>query len=243
MKRLIPCMLILCMLCSFVGCSAENANGGNTLTPNTNQDSSGTQPEDPDAAVTPLTAEELKSWTDYFNKLENNGLLRFPYADPAQNPDALLYNLHWLFYDIGEHESTFTDEEKALLDEAGLWLELDSFRLTREFINDYLFTHFNITEEAANTLLHTAKLGIYLNEYDAWYISHGDTAYSSYSITDGWVCANGTICLRYFNDFLGIALGNGDHDFVSSSMLITLIPREDGTCYIVSHEMESGLWE
>ena len=58
---------------------------------------------------TPLTAEELTALEDHFNDREYNGLLRFPYADASQAADYLSV----LFYDLGEDESTLTEEEKA----------------------------------------------------------------------------------------------------------------------------------
>ena len=61
---------------------------------------------------TPLTAEELTALEDHFNDREYNGLLRFPYDDASQAADYLSA----LFYDLGEDESTLTEEEKAALE-------------------------------------------------------------------------------------------------------------------------------
>lgn len=247
MKRILICILTLSMLLTFAGCAANNTGDNNkTPTPDTEQNNPAPQPDNsadiPDDGVTELTAEELARWTEYFHKLENNGLLRFPYAGLDEDPDQLAPYLKWLFYDIGEHESTFTDEEKTLLDAAGLWLELDAFRLSREFLNGYLYDHFNIPAEDTENLLDAAKLGIYLLEYDAWYIAHGDTAYSPYTIEKGCVYADGTVRLYYFNDFLAVVQDNGELDYADAPMIITLMPREDGTYYIVSHEIDSGTW-
>lgn len=249
MKRLFALILTLSVLFSLAGCAAENANSnsGNAPTPDTEQlspDTEQTAPgtQDDDTGIFALTDEELQQWTDYFNKLENNGLLRFPYSDPENDPDQLAPYLHLLFYDIGESESTFTDEERKLLEDAGLWLELDAFRLSREFLSGYLFDHFNIPAEKTENLLDAAKLGHYLLEYDAWYIAHGDTAYSPYTIVAGWVHADGTVRLSYFNDFLAVMLENGELDYADAAMTITLVPREDGTYYIVSHEIDSSTW-
>ena len=199
--------------------------------------------EQTDPGYTELSAAELSVWFDFFSKWENNGLLRFPYADLENDPDQLAPYLHWMFYDIGESESTFSEEEIALLSDAGLWLELDAFRLTREYINAYLFEKFNIPAEKTENLLDAADLGIYLVEYDAWYTAHGDCAYSPYSIGSGVRLDDGTVKLRYFNDFLLVMQENGQEDYIDANMIITLAQREDGTWYVVSHEIEAGTWE
>ena len=251
MKRILICILTLSLLLTLAACGGNHTNGAETPKPDAQQNNPDPQPDPqpgnssdlPDSAgITALTAEELAQWTEYFNKMEHNGLLRFPYANLDETPDQLAPYLVWLFYDIGESESTFTDEEKALLDEAGLWLELDAFRLSREFMNSYLFDHFNIPAENTENLLDAANLGIYLMEYDAWYIAHGDTNYNPYTMTEGYVSADGTVQLYYFNNFLCVAQEDGEEKYADTAMVITLVPREDGTYYVVSHEIAYGTW-
>ncbi len=250
MKRILILILTLSMLLSFAGCASNTTeDGGETPAPGTEQntpdpqpDNSASETDETDNGITALTAEELAQWTEYFNKKENNGLLRFPYGNLDEDPDQLAPYLHWLFYDIGENESTFTDEEIALLEETDLWLELDAFRLSRAFMNSYLFDHFNIPAENTENMLDAAGLGVYLLEFDAWYIAHGDTAYNPYTITKGYVGDNGTVRLYYFNDFLGVIQENGEMDYIDAEMLITLAPREDGSYYVISHEIAYGTW-
>lgn len=263
-------VLSLAMLC---GCGAQNDTPGNGETvnpPETENTTSDSGAQNDDTEIVPdesgdasgeesgesdddgehtdpgyaeLSAAELSVWFDFFCKWENNGLLRFPYSDLENDPEQLAPYLHWLFYDIGEPESAFSDEEIALLSDSGLWLELDAFRLTREYINTYLLEKFNIPAEKTESLLDMAEIGTYLVEYDAWYIAHGDCAYSPYSIESGVRFADGTVKLRYFNDFLSVVQDNGEMDYVDAQMIVTLAQREDGTWYVVSHEIAAGAWE
>ena len=255
--------LCFAMLC---GCGAgtntpdhENANTTNieTGTQNTNTPSDDTAQDDtttvPDESGAPdsesedaqnntLTSEELAQWESYFNNWENNGLLRFPYSDLENDPDQLAPYLAWLFYDIGDMESEFSEEEFALLAETDLWLELDAHRLTRDFINTYLFEKMNVPAEKTENLLDAAELGVYLLQYDAWYMSHGDCAFSPYTFKSGASFADGTVKLFYFNDFLSVAQEDGEMDYVDAQMIVTLAQREDGTWYVVSHEIDASAW-
>ncbi len=255
--RILAAVLCLALLC---GCGANNSganstNDGNTLpsannaqhedtsgstVPEENSGEQNTAPEVQEEPAAILTDDELAEWESYFNTMENNGLLRFPYTDPAADPDQLAPYLGWLFYDNGEPESEFSDEELALLAESDLWLELDSFRLSRDFMNRYLYEHFNIPAEKTENLFDAAGLGVYLLEYDAWYMSHGDTEYQFYEFDRGEVYEDGTVKLYYFKDFLRVAQENGEMDYVDENMIVTLVPREDGSYYISAHEINEG---
>lgn len=268
MKRILALILTTSVLFTLIGCAAGNSNGSeaagnpgtdnNAAAPNA-PDSTGTVPDGSgevpaesgdDASMEPeqspnrtLTSDELKEWENYFNKMENNGLLRFPYENLDEDPDQLAPYLGWLFYDIGDHESSFSEGELALLNEAGLWLELDAFRLRRDFMNSYLSDHFSIPAEKTENLLDAANIGIYLLEYDAWYIAHGDTEYNPYTMDRGTVLEDGTVRLYYFNDFLRVVQDNGEMDYVDAEMIITLVPREDGSFYITSHEINASPYQ
>lgn len=255
MKKLFALILTLSMLLAFAGCSAENknntppaendsvaqpeGNGGKDPAPE-EKDEPAVQPEQPSGNA--LTDAELAAWENYFREMENNGLLRFPYADLAENPDQLAPYLIWLFYDIGDNRSEISDTEIALLKEEGMWLETDVFRLRRDFMTGYLQSHLNIPAADTENLLDAAKLGVYLMEYDAWYTEHGDTEYSFYEFDHGTVFEDGRIMLWYFNNFLRVVQDNGEMEYVSAEMIITLVPREDGSFYIVSHEISSDLY-
>ena len=255
-QKLLAAALCLALLC---GCAANNnanqesvdngspvvdMNSGNdtqaddtATVPDENDDTSG-DAADTDPGYTELTSEELAQWESYFNNWENNGLLRFPYSDPANDPDQLAPYLGLLFYDIGVLESEFSDEELAMLAETDLWLELDTFRLSREFMNGYLYEHLNIPTEKTENLLDAANLGTYLMWYDAWYTCHSDCAYNPYTLKSGAAFADGTVQLFYRNDFLSVAQENGEMEYIDANMVITLAQREDGTWYVVSHEID-----
>lgn len=262
--KFIAAVLCLSMLCA---CGAKNTPDGSDESANTpgtenttsdngaQKDDTSTVPdesgdnsgdssdgEDADPVYTELTSEELSEWESYFNNTETNGLLRFPYSDPASDPDQLAPYLVWLFYDNGERESEFTDDELALLEQTDLLLELDAFRLSREFMNSYLKEHFNISASRTENLLDAANLGVYLLLYDAWYIAHGDTEYHPYQFDRGVRFENGTVKLYYMNDFLRIAQEGGEMDYIDTEMIVTLIPRTDGTWYVAAHEINSATY-
>lgn len=255
------CLVLLCGCASNSNTDQESADNGapvvdtdgsndtqidDTATvPDESGDDSGasSEGEDTDPGFTTLTSEELAQWESYFNNWENNGLLRFPYSDLENDPDQLAPYLAWLFYDIGDMESEFSEEEFALLAETDLWLKLDAHRLTRDFINTYLFEKMNVPAEKTENLLDAADLGVYLLQYDAWYMSHGDCAFSPYTFKSGASFADGTVKLFYFNDFLSVAQEDGEMDYIDVEMIVTLAPREDGTWYIVSHEIDRSTWD
>ena len=147
---------------------------------------------------TPLTAEELTALEDHFNDREYNGLLRFPYDDASQAADYLSV----LFYDLGEDESTLTEEEKAALEEAGVPLDLDVFRLKRDYVETYLQENLWLALSGLEPLADPP--GTYLEDFDAWYQSHGDTAMQTYVFDSGTVALDGTVTLSYTAPYLDI---------------------------------------
>ena len=263
LSKLLSVLLCLALFC---GCAAKNSPAGNTddstppaenQTPipennkdlpddtadSTETDGSPVKDEEPPSVepeptpIATLTAEELLAWETFFNTVDNNGLLRFPYENPESDPDQLAPCLYQLFYDIGDPEYEFSEEEIALLSETDFWLELDSFRLTRDFMNEYLYTHLNIPAKNTENLLDAAQLGTYLFLYDAWYIAHGDTLYNRYTIDRGELFEDGTIKLYYHNSFLCTILDNDEESYISADMVITLTLREDGSRYISAHQI------
>ena len=250
------CLALLCGCASNNNANQENAdngapvvdtNSGNdtqaddtaTVPDESGEDSDATsEGETTDLGYTELTSEELSQWESYFNNWENNGLLRFPYADLENDPGQLAPYLGLLFYDIGVLESEFSEEELALLAETDLWLELDTFRMSREFLNGYLYERLNIPADKTENLLDAADLGVYLLQYDAWYMCHSDCAYNPYTFKSGEMLADDTVKLFYFNDFLSVSQENGEMEYIDTNMIITLAQREDGTWYVVSHEID-----
>ncbi len=256
--RIFVAALSLVLLC---GCAADNHTDRESTSQNqqsgttdsgTQNDETGTVPDESGDAsgeeteatpVASLTSEELAEWTAYFNTSENNGLLRFPYADPKDDPDQLAPYLELLLYDIGESGSAISEEEFSMLEQEGVIPETDTFRLTRSFINSYLFEKLDIPAEKTENLIDAAKLGTYLMWYDAWYHVHGDCAYAPCEIESGEVYEDGTIRLYYTNDFLGVMQDNGEMDYIDTAMVITLAAREDGSWYVVAHEINGRNWD
>ena len=167
------------------------------------------------------------------------GLLRFPYSDVKVNPEALQPYLKLLFYDIGEHESDISEEEFALLKQKGIEPITDTFRLKRSFINDYLLTHFDISAKVSEKLLASANPGTYLAEYDAWYLIHGDTAYTAYQFDRGERYADGTLRLYYVNPFLTVLTenGSGEHFYEGIPMAVTL--TRQGSDWVILSNVEA----
>ena len=242
------CLALLCGCASNNNANQENADNGAPVVDmnsgnDTQADDTATVPDESGTAseensTRALTSEELAQWESYFNNWENNGLLRFPYSNPENDPNQLAPYLGLLFYDIGVLESEFSEEELALLAETDLWLELDTFRLSREFLNGYLYERLNIPADKTENLLDAADLGVYLLQYDAWYTCHSDCAYNPYTFKSGEMLADGTVKLFYFNDFLSVVQENGEMEYIDTNMIITLAQREDGTWYVVSHEID-----
>ena len=74
-------------------------------------------------AAAPLTEEQLADCTEWFARIENNGLLRVPYTDAAGAPEQLVPYLEIRLYDVGETD--LTDEELALCQIVGHSYDLD----------------------------------------------------------------------------------------------------------------------
>ena len=260
-RNLLTVLLCAALLC---GCAANNTPEQENMTintPNTENtvpdadaqqnhtdtvpDESGAEDKDvSDSEIVDtsaaLTNEDLSQWESYFNNMENNGLLRFPYADLADDPDQLAPYLVWLFYDIGDLD--ISEEEYSLLEQQRGELQTDVFRLTRDFLNNYLLRKLDIPADKTENLLDDATFGTYLPMYDAWYLHHGDTEYRFYEFDRGVKLEDGTVKLHYFNDFLRIVQDNGEMDYIDAEMIVTLAQREDGTWYVVSHEIDKSTW-
>ena len=198
----------------------------------------GTLPPVPMPVGEELSVEALEEYTSFFAQLNFNGLLRFPYENGADREQIAPY-LDFLFYDNGETD--LSDEEYALLDAAGMFLEVDEFRLTRTFVVDYLVTWLDMAPEDAEAMLSEGDhLGVYLPETDAWYTCHGDTAWMPYTFERGVSCpASASVQLYYTNPFLTVVLENGEVDFLSDQPMVVTISIEGGEWKILSNELLS----
>lgn len=190
-------------------------------------------------AAAPLTEEQLADCTEWFAQIENNGLLRVPYTDAAAAPEQLVPYLEILLYDVGETD--LTDEELALIENAGAYMDLvGKYRLSRTLIAGYLEEKLGIRPEDSARILEDpdpAPAGIYLHEYDAWYIVHGDTWFEEYSFIHGEKHADGSIRLFYTNPFLTVARADGSAEFLRDQLMaVTLVCRND-VWYVASNEI------
>lgn len=219
--------LLALLLCAFaaVGCGAEKESSvdlSGYLNPN----------------ATPLTAAQLNECTQWFAQVENNGLLRVPYTDAANAPDQLVPYLEILLYDVGETD--LTEHELSLIENAGAYMDLvGKFRLSRTLIAQFLAQHFGISAQDAARILENpdpAPAGIYLDEYDAWYIVHGDTWFEEYVFTHGEICPDGTVRLLYVNPFLTVS-GDGSAQFLRDQAMALTLAKQGEKWIVVSNEI------
>ena len=182
---------------------------------------------------TALAAAELRSLEDYFNARENNGLLRFE-MDPNRYKslsENLAPYLTWIFYDLGETD--FSKAEEALFQkwsDAGKRMDLDKSRLSRKYIAAYLEKKFGVSAEETDSILASAKEppGTYAEEFDAWYMCHGDTEMRTYTFDSGYRQADGRCVLFYTNEFVHTDYGQDTARDASMRLTLSPSPTEDG---------------
>lgn len=170
-----------------------------------------------------LTEEELAAFAAYFNTVQRNGLLRFPYA--AERYLELADYLLPLFYDHDGDFADMTEEER----EAVGPIELDGRKLTRGYIADYLFENYLLSGEEAERILADAgdALGLYLPEYGAYYSQRGDTELRDYTFDSGLRFSDGSVTLYYAADIWRYD-GESYEILLQQSMCANLGRLEDG---------------
>ena len=192
-----------------------------------------------------LTAGELDAITDYFNEREHNGLLRYPYSSLGQGREYMGV----LFYDLGK--SVTDEEERETLAESffdGEMPDTDCLKLTRDFIQEYLEQNFGSTGNRAvdhllsdiwmvfDTLKRTGSLP-YLENYDAYYMVHGDTMMSNYTFDRAERDEEGVVSLYYTTD-LWQYNDEGELDILwDQPMRAKMIPGEDGGWKMLSNQI------
>ena len=192
-----------------------------------------------------LTAGELDAITDYFNDQEHNGLLRYPYSSLGQGREYMGV----LFYDLGK--SVTDEEERETLAESffdGEMPDTDCLKLTRDFIQEYLEQNFGSTGNRAvdhllsdiwmvfDTLKRTGSLP-YLENYDAYYMVHGDTMMSNYTFDRAERDEEGVVSLYYTTD-LWQYNDEGELDILwDQPMRAKMIPGEDGGWKMLSNQI------
>lgn len=181
----------------------------------------------------PLTAAERKELEAYFNDQENNGLLRFE-MDPDQYKglsENLQPYLIWIFYDLGEHDFSKAEEEmfQKMID-AGEWMDLDKSRLSRTYMASYLEKKFGLSAEETDSLLASAQEppGVYAEEFDAWYMCHGDTEMRTYRFDSGYRQGDGRCVLFYTNEFVHTNSGQDTEINAPMRLVISPSPTEPG---------------
>ena len=192
------------------------------------------QPTEPTYPIS-LSADELRTLEDWFNQFENNGLLRFPYAD-LTDPTILAPYLEILFYDVGENP--ISEEERALLAAMDMPMETDVFRLGRGYVTRYLLGKLDIDLENVDmeALSYISVPGCYLPQYDAWYICHGDVMYAAYTFTSGLRHEDGTVVITYTNNFLTVA-AEEDFDYLSDVEMELTLRQTTRSWRVVSHKI------
>ncbi|MDE7218356.1 MAG: M56 family metallopeptidase [Oscillospiraceae bacterium] len=192
-----------------------------------------------------LTEEELAAITDYFNDPLHNGLLRYPYSSLGAGTKYL----DILLYDLGQ---PVTDqEERDALAEAffdGEMPDTDCLKLTRAFIQGYLEQNFgrmgNYGVEtdssdmwmAFDTLKRSESLP-YLEEYDAWYMIHGDTMMSNYTFDRAERDEVGVVSLYYTTDLWQFN-DSGELDLLwDQPMRAEMVLGEDGGWRMLSNQI------
>lgn len=192
-----------------------------------------------DPAAAPLTAEQLDDCTVWFAQIENNGLLRMPYTDAAAAPEQLVPYLEILLYDMGETD--LTERELSMIENEGAYMDLvGKYRLSRTLIAEYLGEKFGIRPEDSARILKDpdpAPAGIYLDEYDAWYIVHGDTWFEEYVFIYGEKLPDGSVRLFYTNPLLTAAGEDGSPVFFPDQLMAVTLVCKNGVWYVASNEI------
>lgn len=222
-RRFFLLSLLLCALL-LVGCGKEKVVSYDAFI-------------DPTAA--PLTEQQLDDCTEWFARIENNGLLRVPYTDAAAAPEQLVPYLEILLYDMGETD--LTERELSLIETAGAYMDLvGKYRLSRTLIAEYLGEKFGIRAEDSARILENpdpAPAGIYLDEYDAWYIVHGDTWFEEYVFIHGEKRADGSVRLFYVNPLLTKAGEDGSPVFFPDQLMAVTLVCKNEVWYVTSNEI------
>ncbi|MBD5160842.1 MAG: M56 family metallopeptidase [Oscillibacter sp.] len=161
------------------------------------------EPDEPDSGARPgaLTADELASITDYFNAVRHNGLLRAAYRDF----DDITPYLTIILYDMG---GSVTDKEewKALSEKYfdGEWPDTDCGKVTRQMVWDFFYENFDFFDMGMDDFdsywTRITERTLYLEEYDAFYLVHGDTMMAGYEFDRGERDADGVVRLYYTTD-------------------------------------------
>ena len=204
MKKDIYKLVIIALLlitCSFIGCSSKSNQTEPVRIESESKESAFTETEthvvytetetqittESEVEITlteapltevPLTAEEIKIFTEYIQQRDNRGFLLSSYTVPQEiDLPLLLYN----GIEGGEQIRLTGEEAQAYIDASGQDIQTDITRFTTAQIDEYLYTKMEIHYEEVYTPLDW----LYLAEYDKYYNQHGDVIGTMYSCVSG----------------------------------------------------------
>lgn len=138
-----------------------------------------------------LSQEELKYFTEYFRKNQNNIFIKSTYSN-VQNMDLNIA----LYNGIDEEQELGNEEKQELEKSIGHEINTDVVKLTTTQIKK--FFEEKTGKEMDNI---SAKLTnfTYLNKYDAYYAEHGDTNYRTIDCVSGQKTSDGKYIISYEN--------------------------------------------
>ena len=178
-----------------------------------------------------LTSDDIITFTSYFNVVSHNGLLRTEFDGDFNSVipclDIILYDLGKPIRDSEEYDALI---EAYFEDEAP---DTDCFKLTSEEIRNYLSSNYVLpikTDEVLDAALdHLKQQLYYLEEYDAYYMVHGDTMRVGYTFEGGTRNADGTAVKLNYRTDLWRADGNGELELLwDVPMTAMLLRTADG---------------
>ena len=113
-------------------------------------------------------------------------------------------------------------------------LDLDVFRLKRDYVETYLRENLWLALSGLEPLADPP--GTYLEDFDAWYQSHGDTAMQTYVFDSGTVALDGTVTLSYTAPYLDIRGEAGELEGAFDvAMTATLCQTAGGGWRVISN--------
>lgn len=134
-----------------------------------------------------LSEKELQYFNeDYFNEFGRNNYLNCTYTDPRNA------NIYEIFYNFSEDISA---KEMEALQRSEIDYGVDFQKLTTGYLDGVLSSNMGISLAESN------KIGLenylYLEKFDAYFDSHGDTNYSLIVVLSGERDENDNVRLRY----------------------------------------------
>lgn len=247
-----PIIILCALLCTLTACTASQPNHEPSAPPSTTQTSvvaltttsrpttttptttattpPPTEPTKPSLDITlpegavRLTAAELEWFnTQFFNRdprehMQNQFLTSF-YSTPSD------IDLHSLFYN-GMGGELSVEETDLLRSMNAAFLSMDIVKTTALQMDLVLQEYMGLSLE--DTSQNGLDAFVYLPDQEAYYLAHGDTNWSTYTMADGCRLADGTILLLYSLDF---PIDGSEH------AVVTLNPAGDGTYWFVSHQL------